>query len=188
MVKSESRPNSNKKTTQRSIMNKLVIVGNGFDLAHNLPTSYEHFINNFWKSLEHNYKEDVCSRIVEIDSAYDGFLQYGQYTSESYTDFRDKMLSYADDNGGRFDVENHILYSAGSSFNSREIFKFKNFFFKIITIELIENWVDIENIYYEILKSIVKKDAYRVYGYPHSIEILNQEFEDVKILLEVYQG
>ncbi|NAS10892.1 AbiH family protein [Poritiphilus flavus] len=28
-------------------MNKLVIVGNGFDLAHGLATSYGHFINDY---------------------------------------------------------------------------------------------------------------------------------------------
>ncbi|UMY64668.1 MULTISPECIES: AbiH family protein [unclassified Flavobacterium] len=167
-------------------MNKLVIVGNGFDLAHDLPTSYKHFINNFWKSLKDNYKDKVCSRIVEIDSAYNGFLQYGQTTTESYTDFVKNMIAYAEDNGGSFNVERQILNSPGGPFNTREIFKFNNFLFKIITIESVENWVDIENIYYEILKSIVKKDAPKVYDYPRSIERLNQEFEDVKILLERY--
>jgi hypothetical protein len=29
-------------------MNKLVIIGNGFDLAHGLPTSYSHLMNFFF--------------------------------------------------------------------------------------------------------------------------------------------
>jgi len=29
-------------------MNRIVLVGNGFDLAHNLPTKYEDFINWYW--------------------------------------------------------------------------------------------------------------------------------------------
>lgn len=29
-------------------MNRLVIIGNGFDLAHGLPTRYEDFINWYW--------------------------------------------------------------------------------------------------------------------------------------------
>lgn len=29
-------------------MNRLVLIGNGFDLAHNLPTSYQDFINWYW--------------------------------------------------------------------------------------------------------------------------------------------
>ena len=31
-------------------MNRIILVGNGFDLAHNLPTKYEDFIN--WYSQE----------------------------------------------------------------------------------------------------------------------------------------
>ncbi|MBK7692344.1 MAG: hypothetical protein IPJ31_14990 [Bacteroidetes bacterium] len=30
-------------------MNRLVIIGNGFDLAHGMETSYQHFIWNFIK-------------------------------------------------------------------------------------------------------------------------------------------
>ena len=29
-------------------MNRLVLIGNGFDLAHKLPTSYQDFINWYW--------------------------------------------------------------------------------------------------------------------------------------------
>ena len=35
-------------------MAKLYIIGNGFDLAHNLPTKYEDFFYWFW---EHRFKE-----------------------------------------------------------------------------------------------------------------------------------
>jgi hypothetical protein len=35
-------------------MNRLVIIGNGFDLAHGLPTSYRDFIDDFWKNLENS--------------------------------------------------------------------------------------------------------------------------------------
>ena len=38
-------------------MNKLVIIGNGFDLAHGLPTSYKDFFNDFWKNLKLNWKK-----------------------------------------------------------------------------------------------------------------------------------
>ena len=31
-------------------MNRLVLIGNGFDLAHGLKTSYEDFIYWYWKS------------------------------------------------------------------------------------------------------------------------------------------
>ncbi|MGQ2984433.1 AbiH family protein [Flavobacterium sp.] len=32
-------------------MNRLVIIGNGFDLAHGLPTGYGHFIDSYWSGI-----------------------------------------------------------------------------------------------------------------------------------------
>jgi hypothetical protein len=34
-------------------MNRLVIIGNGFDLAHGLPTSYKDFIDDYWKGIRY---------------------------------------------------------------------------------------------------------------------------------------
>ena len=35
-------------------MNRIIIVGNGFDLAHGLKTKYEDFINWYWKQCGYN--------------------------------------------------------------------------------------------------------------------------------------
>ena len=32
-------------------MNRIILIGNGFDLAHKLPTSYKDFINSCWKKI-----------------------------------------------------------------------------------------------------------------------------------------
>ncbi len=29
-------------------MNRIILIGNGFDLAHGLETSYKDFIDDFW--------------------------------------------------------------------------------------------------------------------------------------------
>lgn len=29
-------------------MNRIILIGNGFDLAHGLPTGYAHFIDDYW--------------------------------------------------------------------------------------------------------------------------------------------
>ena len=42
-------------------MNRIIIVGNGFDLAHGLKTKYEHFIECYIMSwVEKNQKEKDC--------------------------------------------------------------------------------------------------------------------------------
>ena len=33
-------------------MNRIIIIGNGFDLAHNLKTGYQDFINDYWAVVE----------------------------------------------------------------------------------------------------------------------------------------
>lgn len=32
-------------------MNRIILIGNGFDLAHGLPTRYEDFINDYWNGF-----------------------------------------------------------------------------------------------------------------------------------------
>lgn len=45
-----------------SYMNRIIIIGNGFDLSHGLPTLYKDFISAFWKDFSkkiqtcHDYK------------------------------------------------------------------------------------------------------------------------------------
>ena len=38
-------------------MNRIILIGNGFDLAHNLNTKYEHFIENFWRKTIDSLKK-----------------------------------------------------------------------------------------------------------------------------------
>ena len=48
-------------------MNRLVIIGNGFDLAHGLPTSYKDFMNDYWRNViqvfenKDNYEDNLFS-------------------------------------------------------------------------------------------------------------------------------
>lgn len=84
-------------------MNKLVIIGNGFDLGHNLPTQFKNFIESNekylqkykifkgenWNNIEENYKNLVIdimknreyvdvSEILESIISEFGFDKYGE--------------------------------------------------------------------------------------------------------------
>lgn len=49
-------------------MNRLVLIGNGFDLAHGLKTKYEHFIDWYWEEWgnrlmvgkKYKYEDEFC--------------------------------------------------------------------------------------------------------------------------------
>jgi hypothetical protein len=77
-------------------MNKLILVGNGFDLAHGLPTSYKDFLNDFWKNIHLNYTKDIYRELVFINENYCGILNY-QKPTEDVKDFTDNLKLYSEE-------------------------------------------------------------------------------------------
>lgn len=159
-------------------MNKIVIVGNGFDLAHDLPTSYSHILNYFWSTLEENCKDEIVNQLVFLNPGYASVLSIGEKIT-CYTDFQEKFPEHS-----MFKISDKPTYSV-QHVNKTPVFNFKNEFFRIITISSSKNWVDIENVYFEILKDLIKNNKGK-HLYSKGIQELNKEFEQVKNLLEKY--
>ena len=172
-------------------MNRLVIIGNGFDLAHGLPTSYKHFIDDYWVSIKSKF--DMYSNnskyedeFVKIDYKFDSTITvfYDVVPQikkiKSYNDFRDFIAKYSKE-------------SSLGNYNNESVITFKNNFFKnVCEMHSIQNWVDVENKYYSQLKRIVHSE-FRIYKHEGAIkekkrrvENLNKEFEDVRNLFEKY--
>lgn len=40
-------------------MNRLILIGNGFDLAHGLKTRYEHFIDWYWEQKVNDFVSEL---------------------------------------------------------------------------------------------------------------------------------
>lgn len=158
-------------------MNKLIIIGNGFDKAHGLPTSYCDFINHFWKKFETRYNQEPYKNMVSTNEAYDGYLRYAGKQINCYADLQNNLDEYSIEYDYRYSDENCHTKSG------QEIFVFRNQFLKIISKASIENWVDIENVYYELLKAIIDNNTTLYLG---NIAKLNSEFKEVKDELEKY--
>lgn len=158
-------------------MNRLVIIGNGFDLAHGLPTSYNHFIDWYWRGVCEGLREQD-----KFDSKYEDRLISttikftNQYNTKAVDAF--KSLSGYD---SLINLFNNLKENASGGFSFYHSFNYKNSFFKSICDKnYIQNWVDIENEYYQLLKECLKeRDNTKV-------KKLNEEFEQVKNLLEEY--
>lgn len=172
-------------------MNKLVIVGNGFDLAHGLPTSYSDFIDDFWKCLKDNYEKEEIKLVVDINPSYYRFLVYNPINN--FEDFISNLEEYCKEYNYKFDKIKHLYFTDSSQ--STYIFKFTNSFFKKVNNKkAIENWVDIENLYYSELKKIVKAEKLQTHESDedwlrvkrNKIESLNNELEQIKKLLIKY--
>ncbi|MGX7666523.1 AbiH family protein [Flavobacterium pedocola] len=160
-------------------MNKLIIVGNGFDLAHNFPTSYKHFIDDFWRNFERDREKDHVKNVLELNPGYSGYYGYGGKSVNGYSDFVECLNHYCKEHGLLIDTETLKVRHR----NNTPVFSFKNEFFRIISQQSINNWVDIENKYYEILKSLVNN---KFHHYQKDIIHLNNEFEEIKLLLQEY--
>jgi len=158
-------------------MNKLVIIGNGFDLAHGLPTSYGHFIDWYWeKVFKKLHSQNTSGSIYYEDNLLRFDLNlFGNYSLSivnsfkainSYTAFEKFLVTIQ---------ENHYYNDENHSFT------YYNSFFQIINNrKSVQNWVDIENEYYKLLKDCLnERDNVKV-------KQLNIEFEQVKKLLEDY--
>jgi hypothetical protein len=152
-------------------MNRLVIIGNGFDLAHGLPTSYKDFIDDYWKNVldelynNHSYRDSLfVSNISRISNNY-----------EAKSDWQNSVNNF------------ETLKSFISKYNSYCTLGFVNNFFLNINNQInIEKWVDIENQYYNQLKIITKHASLKSNEKKEQVVLLNQEFEQVKKLLEKY--
>ncbi|HJV78025.1 MAG TPA: AbiH family protein [Paludibacter sp.] len=144
--------------------NKLILIGNGFDLAHSLKTSYKDFIDwYFCKTLR-----DFCGNppysdsLLEINNRNIG--RHGIY--------------------GEFTTLEEVVKLINA--NDSQTIKYKSLFFKRI-VELLKNnnWVDVERLYYKQLKDVftgmnplsAKKSA---------IINLNREFDSLIVELAEY--
>lgn len=146
-------------------MNRLVIIGNGFDMAHGLKTSYMDFINWYWDKRIDAFvgnttkiSEDcLCRLSINADadlSCWNVFAFMNSY----FKDIRGNR------NCSGFDVIKYIQ-------NKSEIFSinYSQFFGTILQSIETKGWVDIENDYYLLLKETKKTDC----GY--TVKELNEQ-------------
>lgn len=127
-------------------MNRLIIVGNGFDLAHGVKTSYKDFIEWYFgkviESLRKNffsYKDDL----LEIKTIYNA-IDMSIYTNPI------DMSTYIDNAKSNLEIiENMDNYDSD---DSEFIVEYSDLLKRIIKDVENKGWVDIETDYYELLK------------------------------------
>ena len=136
-------------------MNRIILIGNGFDLAHDLKTSYDDFLNYYWEQVIDNVNQN-------LNVGYEGngikILRGigNKCVGQSYS---------------------HLVNSAAQVACK---IQFTNSFLKIIMeSKSLNNWVDIEDVYY---RELVK----RMNNSPKSINSLNKQFEEIKLALKDY--
>ncbi len=149
-------------------MNRVILIGNGFDLAHGLPTRYVDFINWYWEfcvsslrlCYQKTWSDKLCTFTLKTDTTWNCFF---------FT------------NVGRINPpKGHELVSYFRNQPQDFEIKFSPFFERISTSITEKGWVDIENEYYAILQSLQKENMYK------SPKHLNDELEYIKTKLAEY--
>lgn len=148
-------------------MNRIIIIGNGFDLAHGLPTSYKNFIN--WYMDEWVQKLRSCHQRRESDELCEYRSMIGDWYNILFENYN--IITKQPDGKSLISL---IKRNANFQYNQSR-------FLEAIT-KCIEknNWVDIEKEYYNLLsKDFGSSDN-------ESIEQLNRELECLKNNLIAY--
>lgn len=143
-------------------MNRIVLMGNGFDLAKGLKSRYSDFIDWFWKKMIEDFNSQQTrpfeNEFIHIDARF----------------------NYK----GRTDIFNYQSFLEALKRSDSDI-RFKNDFLRIISNKCTSNWVDIEDEYFQEIKSIIKDHSLRNQEY-NDIRKLNNDFDKIKCELEKY--
>lgn len=152
-------------------MNRIVLIGNGFDLAHGLPTRYEDFINWYWDQWIEKF--NACSNRTLSDGLCSFSIIKGEESWQRWLwnyDFSQKFPA------GKDFVE--------QIFTDKEKFEviLSPLFNQIYKSLHEKNWVDIENEYYRLLTESLS-DKIKCTFTPKE---LNSQLEKILHLLSQY--
>lgn len=144
-------------------MNRIIIAGNGFDLAHDLKTKYEDFINWYWgrwlKLLYSSTNQIEKDELFEIRAKYNSDCLSNYFYTSSTEQNVYKHIEKVREWGGLSDIISPFLERISQSIETK-------------------GWVDIEADYYAMLVECKgKKDE---------LEKLNKDFAVIQGLLIEY--
>jgi len=164
------------KYDEPKIRNQIYIIGNGFDLAHGLETSYNHFILN-------SFKEQLitCCNNKKLNQKSNKYLYEDELFSYSISKFYTavflkKINDPKIDNIAHEELSNLFQIKPKSNF-AKNLYK-----------SSIDRWVDIEDLFYKELKTILKHEysGSDVATKTKIVKSLNSQLEYLKNKLENY--
>lgn len=136
-------------------MNRLVLIGNGFDMAHGLKTSYMDFINWYWEQrlnallTEYSAISQDCLCKLEILKTNDCSSWHLFFYTHSLRNVITREWNFPPSEVINAFRENTDEFSV----------TYSHFFEKIIQSIEKKGWVDIENDYYQLLKDAKNADS-----------------------------
>jgi hypothetical protein len=160
-------------------MNRIILIGNGFDLAHGMKTSYKDFIDDFWEQKT----EKVIEKFIN-DAKPSEFENYNVGFVYIDNDIRITDIRIIPNYNEKPNIEKRgyerllcfILSINGETLRNLTV---TNGFLEHITKKSQRHWVDIENEYYSLLYECSNNKR-------GDIDKLNNEFSMLQVSLENY--
>lgn len=133
-------------------MNRIILIGNGFDLAHGLKTSYKDFIDWFWENQIKKYNSSYSIRDMGLFNLNNQYFKFNTLPPIP------------------------LGVNSYSELTKKYSITFKNRFLELISEESHRQkwWVDIEDEYYKFLVLCSKDNDFE------TIRALNKDLEDIK--------
>ena len=158
-------------------MNRLVIIGNGFDMAHGLKTSYKNFIDWYLEQrlfamlVDNSAISGDCLCKFEVKKTKEYSSWFSFFFFSSFWNSIKREWKYPPLDIIRYFKENTDYFSVTSS----------KFFEALIQSIETKGWVDIENDYYQLLKRCTE---YSNCGY--TAKELNEQLDFLRTKLAEY--
>ena len=152
-------------------MNRIILIGNGFDKAHRLKTGYDDFIGWYWDKRVKELETNLNYISFDILCTLELLLQ----SEKSWSDYSSKHKLRS--NSGKKVYKQ--LSEDKMNFRVTE----SPFFSSIMQSFYIKGWVDIENEYYRLLFS---NDDDCPSPYLNKPNMLNRELDYIRLLLLEY--
>lgn len=149
-------------------MNRIVLIGNGFDLAHGLKTRYEDFINWYWDYRVNGFVNERKSISTDILCSIEDRLNQSWSTNAYY--------GYSLNRATGKEIIKELVQD-----KDRFRFTYTPFFETICRSIETKGWVDIENEYYRLLEhysleNYSAKDIKELNGQLHYLQELLTEY------------
>jgi len=158
-------------------MNRIILIGNGFDLAHGLRTKYENFLDDYWRKKSDKIAKESSFEYEDNDIRIQ--ITRGKSLSEYWSPSSDLIHSYYDFKEHMYKVQESM--DRGYRIYPWNYFTYYNKFLEKITDKhSLVNWVDIEEEYYKLLQEIIDKNIPNNKKTYTDIEWLNSDFSRIK--------
>ncbi len=161
-------------------MNRIILIGNGFDLAHGLKTRYIDFLNWYWRKFIEELRAEISTK--NSHKKEDKFVRVslnGELHDESTGELSVPFKKLTECTS--YEEVKPFIQSTYSNADKVMVTFSNNFWRHICEKSSLTTWLDIENEYYDRLKSYLNTVDRNNY-----VQRLNKELCEVKGLLERY--